>query len=103
MASLLAFCLRCPHRNEPRTDTRGPDEPAGDLGASVVPYELLEERLMDTTRKDFGATIATLARLYKEAQAKGDGRRARVYAKAVDLLMEAWPSEPEAASSAPEK
>jgi hypothetical protein len=54
---------------------------------------------MDTTRKDFGATIATLARLYKEAEAKGDARRARVYAKAVDLLLDAWPPEAEPADS----
>jgi hypothetical protein len=50
---------------------------------------------MSTTRKDFGTTIATLARLYKEAERQGDGRRARVYAKAVDLLLDAWPADPE--------
>ena len=55
---------------------------------------------MDTTLKDFGTTISTLARLYKEAEAKGDARRARVYAKAVELLLDAWPSEPEAADPA---
>jgi hypothetical protein len=55
---------------------------------------------MDSARKDFGTTIATLARLYKEAQASGDARRAKVYAKAVDVLLDAWPSEPEPADLA---
>jgi hypothetical protein len=50
---------------------------------------------MNTTRKDFGTAIATVARLYKEAERTGDGRRARVYAKAVDLLLDAWPADPE--------
>jgi hypothetical protein len=50
---------------------------------------------MDTTRKDFGTTIATLARLYTEAERSGDTRRAKVYAAAVDVLLDAWPAEPE--------
>jgi hypothetical protein len=50
---------------------------------------------MDTTRKDFGMVIATLARLYREAEQSGDTRRAKVYAAAVDVLLDAWPSEPE--------
>src|SRR5258708_13649276 len=52
---------------------------------------------MNTTRKDFGTTIATLARLYKEAERKGDRRRAKVYAMAVDVLLDAWPADPEPA------
>ena len=50
---------------------------------------------MNSTRKDFGTTIATLARLYKEAEGKGDTRRAKVYARAVDVLLDAWPADPE--------
>jgi hypothetical protein len=48
---------------------------------------------MNTTRRDFGMTIATLARLYREAEGSGDTRRAKVYAAAVDVLLDAWPSE----------
>jgi hypothetical protein len=52
---------------------------------------------MNTTRKEFGTTIATLARLYKEAERLGDRRRAKVYAMAVDVLLDAWPADPEPA------
>jgi hypothetical protein len=49
---------------------------------------------METTRRDFGTTISTLARLYVEAERSGDARRAKAYAAAVDVLLDAWPSEP---------
>ena len=39
--------------------------------------------------------MATLARLYKEAASRGDRRRAKAYAKAVDVLLDAWPTDPE--------
>jgi hypothetical protein len=52
---------------------------------------------MNSTRKDFGTTVATLARLYKEAESRGDTRRAKVYARAVDVLLDAWPADPEPA------
>jgi hypothetical protein len=50
---------------------------------------------MNTTRKDYGTTVATLARLYKDAERIGDRRRAKVYALAVDVLLDAWPADPE--------
>lgn len=53
---------------------------------------------MNSTRKDFGTIIATLARLYKEAESRGDTRRAKVYAKAVDVLLDAWPADSEPSS-----
>jgi hypothetical protein len=58
---------------------------------------------MNTTRKDFGTTIATLARLYKDAERSGDRRRAKVYAVAVDLLLDAWPADPEPARDSVER
>jgi hypothetical protein len=50
---------------------------------------------MNTTREDFGMIMATLARLYNGAQSRGDRRRAKAYAMAVDVLLHAWPADPE--------
>ena len=50
---------------------------------------------METMRKDFGMAIATIARLYREAEQSGDARRAKVFAAAVDVLLDAWPADPE--------
>lgn len=55
---------------------------------------------MNSTRKDFGAAITTLARLYRQAEQSGDKRRAKVYAAAVELLLDAWPSDAEPAMPA---
>jgi hypothetical protein len=52
---------------------------------------------LDTTRKDFGTAIATIARLYREAKQSGDARRAEIFAAAVDVLLDAWPADPEVA------
>ena len=52
---------------------------------------------MNSTRRDFGTAITTLASLYRQAEQSGDKRRAKVYAAAVELLLDAWPSEAEPA------
>jgi hypothetical protein len=45
-----------------------------------------------TTREDFGAALAALARLYGAAERQGDLAGAEKYACIVDLLLGAYPS-----------
>jgi hypothetical protein len=52
---------------------------------------------MVTSRKDFGTAIATIARLYRQAKQSGDARRAKIFAAVVDVLLDAWPADPEPA------
>jgi hypothetical protein len=56
--------------------------------------------VMNNTRQDFGTAMVTLARLYRQAEQSGDKRRAKVYAAAVELLLDAWPSDVEPAMPA---
>jgi hypothetical protein len=48
-----------------------------------------------TTREDFGTTLAMAARLYANAENRGDIARAAAYAVAVEALVNAWPSDEE--------
>jgi hypothetical protein len=49
--------------------------------------------MTNTTRKEFGTALAVLVRVCKAAQARGDAESAELCASAVDLLIDAWPSE----------
>jgi hypothetical protein len=48
-----------------------------------------------TTRECFGTTLAAVARLYANAENRGDMARAGAYAVAVEALVNAWPSDEE--------
>jgi hypothetical protein len=48
-----------------------------------------------TTREHFGTTLATVVRLYADAEKRGDAPRAKAYAAAVEALLVAWPSDEE--------
>jgi hypothetical protein len=48
-----------------------------------------------TTREHFGTTLAAAARLYADAESRGDFARAAAYAVAVEALLDAWPSDEE--------
>jgi hypothetical protein len=50
---------------------------------------------LTTTREHFGTTLATTARLYADAERRGDSARAAAYAVAVEALLDAWPSDEE--------
>ncbi|MBV9948842.1 MAG: hypothetical protein JOZ69_18485 [Myxococcales bacterium] len=46
-----------------------------------------------TPREHFGTALASLAYLYRTAEARGDFAHAQRYSAAVDLLLGAWPAE----------
>ena len=54
---------------------------------------------MKTTREQFGVVLASLARLYRAAEQRGDTALAARYAAAVDLLLGACPPDPEQSAS----
>jgi hypothetical protein len=55
---------------------------------------------LTTTREHFGTALATAARLYADAEHRGDLARAAAYAVAVEALLKAWPSDDEPQCSA---
>lgn len=55
----------------------------------------LAEGLLSTTREHFGTALATLARLYADAEKRGDVAQAERYSEAVQLVLGAWPSDNE--------
>jgi len=51
----------------------------------------LAEGLLSTTREHFGTALAALARLYADAEKRGDVAQAERYSEAVQLVLGAWP------------